>query len=535
MKKIILCILFCTSTFLQAQFNQNFDSSTALPPGWTKINGGGLNSFITNISVLYTAHSLTNSIGISFNTDAHDDYLITPQIAVAAGVSDRLTYYVKNVDRNNVESYEVKVSTTTATAAAMTSVLRAVAPAPNNWTQVSLDLTPYVGQSIFIGLHAVSQDKFVLLFDDVVNDALPACSNPTAGVSVLNSPTQATLSWLSPASNFEVLVQNTSLPAPAANAPDGTGVNVLSTNTYVATLTQPANNSSFYVRSECIAGSGFSTWSGPYLVYNIQDFLLPYCGPIEFYNANGALEPITYVNFAGINKTYPNTRLPYINSPTPHKIFPDEATVVPGSTNVISVKGNTGGQVESRVVVYIDWNQNGVLNDAGETYFTSFNISEQLIIGAAIPPATTVLGSLGLPTDVASSNNIVVPLTALLGNTRMRIRKQFGTNRLDNPCFNIVFGEVHDYTVKVVPFLSSETFASNNFESFPNPVKDILNLSYDKNITLVSVINLLGQEVLSALVNSNEAKVDMSSLTAGAYMVKVSSNNQTKTIKIIKE
>ncbi len=86
-----------------------------------------------------------------------------------------------------------------------------------------------------------------------------------------------------------------------------------------------------------------------------------------------------------------------------------------------------------------------------------------------------------------------------------------------------------------VSLLATDTFISNNFKSFPNPVKDILNLSYDKNINLVYVINLLGQEVLSTKLNNNEANINMSGLKAGIYVVKVSSDNEVKTIKIIKE
>ena len=85
------------------------------------------------------------------------------------------------------------------------------------------------------------------------------------------------------------------------------------------------------------------------------------------------------------------------------------------------------------------------------------------------------------------------------------------------------------------PGLATDSFSSINFQSYPNPVKDILNLSYNKNITLVSVINLLGQEVLSIKNSANDAKIDMSGLTAGAYMVKISSDNEVKTIKVIKE
>jgi len=83
--------------------------------------------------------------------------------------------------------------------------------------------------------------------------------------------------------------------------------------------------------------------------------------------------------------------------------------------------------------------------------------------------------------------------------------------------------------------LSNPTFESANFKSYPNPVKDILNLSYDKTISNVSVFNILGQEVIIKSINANQSQIDMSGLNAGTYLVKVTADNQVKTIKVIKE
>ena len=83
--------------------------------------------------------------------------------------------------------------------------------------------------------------------------------------------------------------------------------------------------------------------------------------------------------------------------------------------------------------------------------------------------------------------------------------------------------------------LSNATFENENFRSYPNPVKDVLNLSYNKTISNVSVFNILGQEVMIKSINANQSQIDMSGLTAGTYLVKVTADNQVKTIKVIKE
>jgi hypothetical protein len=70
---------------------------------------------------------------------------------------------------------------------------------------------------------------------------------------------------------------------------------------------------------------------------------------------------------------------------------------------------------------------------------------------------------------------------------------------------------------------------------FPNPVKDKLILKAQQNIQNVTVLNMLGQEVLRTEMNVQRGELDMSSLQAGAYFVKVSVNNTIETLKIIKK
>lgn len=82
--------------------------------------------------------------------------------------------------------------------------------------------------------------------------------------------------------------------------------------------------------------------------------------------------------------------------------------------------------------------------------------------------------------------------------------------------------------------LATNTFDTASFHTYPNPVKDILNISYDKNIYNVAVFNVLGQEVMTKSVKQNQSQVDMSHLSNGTYMVKVTSDSQLKMIKVIK-
>ncbi len=83
--------------------------------------------------------------------------------------------------------------------------------------------------------------------------------------------------------------------------------------------------------------------------------------------------------------------------------------------------------------------------------------------------------------------------------------------------------------------LSNASFDDASFVAYPNPVKDILNVSYSQNISKVQVVNLLGQEVITNSLNATQGQIDMSNLPVGTYLVRVTSNEQVKTIKVIKE
>jgi hypothetical protein len=89
--------------------------------------------------------------------------------------------------------------------------------------------------------------------------------------------------------------------------------------------------------------------------------------------------------------------------------------------------------------------------------------------------------------------------------------------------------------VTVTVVLGSKGFDMAAFSYHPNPVQNILNLTYSSDISSVSVYNLLGQEVMTQKVNATDVKVDMSSLADGAYLVKVAAGNAVKTVKVIKK
>ncbi len=83
--------------------------------------------------------------------------------------------------------------------------------------------------------------------------------------------------------------------------------------------------------------------------------------------------------------------------------------------------------------------------------------------------------------------------------------------------------------------LSTSIVEEANFKYYPNPVNNVLNVSLNQIIDSIEVYNLLGQKVITATPNANQTQLDVSNLTEGAYLVKVTSNNQTKSFKVLKQ
>ena len=104
------------------------------------------------------------------------------------------------------------------------------------------------------------------------------------------------------------------------------------------------------------------------------------------------------------------------------------------------------------------------------------------------------------------------------------------------------------YAVNVVGACSSEPFAVTititlgtsafddlNFNYYPNPTSSILNIRYSKVISSVTLVNILGQTILTHSTNSTEVQLDLSRLADATYFVRVVADDKQKIIKVIKQ
>ncbi len=119
----------------------------------------------------------------------------------------------------------------------------------------------------------------------------------------------------------------------------------------------------------------------------------------------------------------------------------------------LSIKVNTDGNYRNYTKVWIDWNRDGDFVDSGEEYD---------------------LGSVKNVSNGLTSNSpisIVVPVTAVVGTTRMRVATKYNTQP-SSSCEIGFDGEVEDYTINIM----------DNFIGFDG-VKEYINFNDNHDLT----------------------------------------------------
>lgn len=89
-------------------------------------------------------------------------------------------------------------------------------------------------------------------------------------------------------------------------------------------------------------------------------------------------------------------------------------------------------------------------------------------------------------------------------------------------------------SIKCTPALAVTENQIEGLQVFPNPTSSLLNIANTAEIKKIEITNIDGQHMQQQTINSTDAVIDMSSYTAGIYLVKVFVGNSSQTFKIIK-
>jgi hypothetical protein len=528
MKKLLFSALLALPFFASAQFTQNFDAGTTAPTGWTVLNGGDPNPFIFGTvptgGTVTTAQTGTNVARIAYNAAAHDDYLVTPAITVTAGLNDRFSFYVASFSANFTENYNVMLSTTTPTAAAFTTTLLPTAKAAAAWTKVTIDLRPYIGQTIYLGLHAVDTDQWHLMFDTVVNDTvpttLPSCITATSPANgATNVTVRPSFTWdnATGASGYKLYLGTT----PGGNQI----INGVAASSGATIINNPplAANTTYYLKivptndigdaTGCIE-TMFTTGANPYA---------PYCGPFISTNPT-QIAPITSLTLNGV-KNDSDASATALGSFAPNESFTNapievknNLTTIPFSVTGIASSGNGWG-----TAVFVDWNNDNDFLDAGEAYYNTT---------ATLLRTTTVTAN-----KATLTGTLAIPAGTILGKKRMRIKYNFTGTTINLPlttaCTDMSNGQVEDYTIDYTQFLAVSDETKVGASVYPNPFADVLKISDVKGVKSISISDVSGRLVKTV---KGTAEIQVSELKTGLYIVNLNmEDGSVKSIKAIKK
>lgn len=128
---------------------------------WYVYNCAGLSN-VSPHSGSYVASSWSwNSVAIQA-----DAWLISPHFVLPTTTDSILLTWWEVANSSYPDSYSVAISTTTSDTTAFT-VIRPSTQAAGSWTQQTLNLSAYAGQSVYIAFHHVDYDENYLLIDDI--------------------------------------------------------------------------------------------------------------------------------------------------------------------------------------------------------------------------------------------------------------------------------------------------------------------------------------------------------------------------------
>lgn len=278
----------------------------------------------------------------------------------------------------------------------------------------------YIG--VYIGLGNLLSD-FVVYFDEFsATQAAPVTCSGAPAASVTNATSSFLCNGASTTLSLGTQYTTIGLTYQWQSSTDGINFTDVATggNNTTYTTTQAATT---WYRARVSCGTDFIFTTPIEITSNGLDCL---CDISFSYD----VEPITLVNFAGIN----NTSSPMVNGTPALQNFTSLApgTITQGQSYPITLKGNTAGNFENYFTVYFDWNHNGDLTDEGEEYQIGF-----------------ITNSTGVDAIVATGT-IQVPVTAMTGYTYMRVVKNYD-EFTDTPCDseNLFYGQAEDYIVMV--------------------------------------------------------------------------------------
>ena len=516
-----------------ASYTQNFDAESTpdINACWSTILENPTSTYANIITSTAQSVSTSNSVRFYNSSDSTSDfYLVSPTFSDLDNTK-RVVFQLYQNQGTSDDGDVVEVGTMTDPSDASTyttfQTITYEERTEDSWTNIVVNFDTYAGTDNYVAIKINFGGTYNYYYiDNFVYEEIPSCLEPSDLTATNIMATSADLGWTENGTastyNVEVVL--------AGDAATGTATDTAVANGF--TKSGLADNTDYEYYVQAICGGDTSAWSGPYafttlcaaIVPNyIADFstIAPSCwtegndtdvatGPD---GNNGGWINDDFLNTAGIEAAKFNL----------YSDFQQDWLVSP------VFDFSSGGYGLAFDVGVTAWNS----TDAETPNLMGSDDEVLLLISEDNGVTWTTLEAFNVENAPShTGDNKIYDLSTITSST---VKFAFwatdgSVDDAEDIDFFVANFNVDSYATLGV----SEVEDKVTFTYYPNPVNNNLTLSAQKEINNVSVYNMVGQEVFRNVPNAMTEVVDMSSLQAGAYFVKVTIGNATKTVKVIK-
>lgn len=442
---------------------------------------------------------------IAFSTSLYDpegqsdDWLITPAIAIPDSGEPTVYWKAKSYDFENLEDYEVLVSTTDNDMESFSNILTVTGEQPFDYNSRSLDLSAYKGQIIYLAFVNVTYNGYYLALDDLYISESADCILPYSNeveVSDL-SENGFTVSWAATPGISMYDTGLTTFTVPVSS----TGIQSELVKSY--TGLEPGTRYQFFLKNDD-CGSG---WATPTSIWTAA--LPPYSYDFEYSEENyGEYDSDGWTSNTWINGSGESAQS--------------------GSGYVFN---NTSTSFEK--------------NDWIFSYPIKLNEGETLLIDlyaqlSSINADPAILKVAAATSPDRESNIEILDSFLVTGGDYEEYRAEFTAP--ETAVYYFGFGNVNPIVAESAALrldnvrfslgnlsIGEETISGINI--YPNPVKDILYIESPAEIKNVELYTINGKLLNTS---ANTDNLDFSSLSKGVYLVKLVTDSGSEVKKVVK-
>ena len=205
----------------------------------------------------------------------------------------------------------------------------------------------------------------------------------------------------------------------------------------------------------------------------------------------------------------------------------------PGTPTATPIGGNNG------LIVPIN-----LMRDASDNLFT-LDIDDDNVYGInKTTGVATLVGSAGFDANFGQGASydrsadliVMAAFNATIGDSELRTMNPTTgfTTSLGTITSGVIdqFGWIGDYDADL---LAINNASLENFNFYPNPSHDKLFLHAANNIDSITIISILGQEIIQKDIDALSTNLDIAQLLSGTYILRVTINGETGSYQFIKK